>query len=251
MKKWRKSATGLAATAAATAPFTVLAAPPHSRRDDAAAGDANGTNPGPSPPPPVANQDNRFAPTPCTEPEANTVAKSDVDVEPDADPDSAADAAKAAIPELPLDDDAGAGGVTGPKFAAGSVTEISRRGATPALGAETPERFADAGLPDEEETPPGETPGPRGRDDALVRAVVDARTPDPSVESNPTEPADPVVSANATGIDDTAEPMPSATASAPNRPTYQTAPPAAADSAAVGARRPYSMDRTRPVAERR
>jgi hypothetical protein len=42
-----------------------------------------------------------------------------------------------------------------------------------------------------------------------------------SAELDPVEPAEPVVSANATGTDATAEPTPNATANAPTRPTYR------------------------------
>jgi hypothetical protein len=63
------------------------------------------------------------------------------------------------------------------------------------------------------------------------------------------EPAEPVVSANATGIAATAEPTPSATASAPTRPTYDAVPPA--DSPVRTARRRYSIACTRPFEERR
>ncbi|MGV0994037.1 MAG: hypothetical protein ACOYB7_17505 [Mycobacterium sp.] len=59
------------------------------------------------------------------------------------------------------------------------------------------------------------------------------------------------MSANATGNATTADPIPSATASAPTRPTYRATPPGTADSTAVTARRLYSMDRTRLVDERR
>jgi hypothetical protein len=50
-----------------------------------------------------------------------------------------------------------------------------------------------------------------------------AADPDPaeSDEFDPVEPAEPVVSANATGTDATAEPTPNATANAPTRPTYR------------------------------
>jgi hypothetical protein len=41
-----------------------------------------------------------------------------------------------------------------------------------------------------------------------------------SAELDPDDPPDPVVSANATGTDATAEPTPNATAKAPTRPTY-------------------------------
>jgi hypothetical protein len=42
-----------------------------------------------------------------------------------------------------------------------------------------------------------------------------------SAELDPVEPAEPVVSAKATGTDATAEPTPNATANAPTRPTYR------------------------------
>ncbi|MFM9032701.1 MAG: hypothetical protein ACKOQ4_00125 [Mycobacterium sp.] len=44
---------------------------------------------------------------------------------------------------------------------------------------------------------------------------------DDAVESEPVDPPDPVVSANAAGIAATAEPTPRATAKAPTRPTYR------------------------------
>ena len=64
------------------------------------------------------------------------------------------------------------------------------------------------------------------------------------------EPAEPVVSANATGIAATAEPTPNATAKAPTRPTYD-AVLTPADSAPPTARRRYSIACTRPLDERR
>ena len=70
-------------------------------------------------------------------------------------------------------------------------------------------------------------------------------------EPDPAEPDDPVVSANATGRAETADPIPNATANAPTRPTYRSKPAGAADSAAVTARRRYSMALTRPFEERR
>jgi hypothetical protein len=55
--------------------------------------------------------------------------------------------------------------------------------------------------------------------------LVDSAAADPDAaeydELGPVEPAEPVVSANATGTDATAEPTPNATANAPTRPTYR------------------------------
>jgi hypothetical protein len=55
--------------------------------------------------------------------------------------------------------------------------------------------------------------------------LVDSEEADPdaaeSAELDPAEPPEPVVSANATGTDATAEPTPNATANAPTRPTYR------------------------------
>ena len=53
------------------------------------------------------------------------------------------------------------------------------------------------------------------RDGALVDAPADADEPAPE----PVEPAEPVVSATATGTEAIAEPTPNATANAPTRPT--------------------------------
>ena len=87
-------------------------------------------------------------------------------------------------------------------------------------------------LPDPAEDPPAESPaaeparparaGPR--DGAFVDS--DAADPEPaeSAELDPDDPAEPVVSANATGTDATAEPTPNATANAPTRPTNRAYP---------------------------
>ena len=58
------------------------------------------------------------------------------------------------------------------------------------------------------------------RDGALLR-VEDCDAEPSALE--PEAPADPVVSANATGIAPAAEPIPNATANAPTRPTYWSA----------------------------
>lgn len=47
---------------------------------------------------------------------------------------------------------------------------------------------------------------------------------EPSADPDPLAPADPVVSANTSGIAPAAEPIPNATAKAPTRPTYRAKP---------------------------
>ena len=67
---------------------------------------------------------------------------------------------------------------------------------------------------------PDDAPRPaRARDGTDVFAADDESAPAEST-LDPDDPADPVVSANATGTDATAEPTPNATANAPTRPTY-------------------------------
>jgi hypothetical protein len=60
----------------------------------------------------------------------------------------------------------------------------------------------------------GEDPRPERRAATAVVAEVD-----PGISTDPVEPPDPVVSANAIGIAATAEPIPNANANAPTRPT--------------------------------
>ena len=67
----------------------------------------------------------------------------------------------------------------------------------------------------------------RASDRAAEPEAPDAEEPDP------VDPPDPVISANATGIDATAEPTPNATAKAPTRPTNRANPAAEAGSAAM------------------
>jgi hypothetical protein len=91
---------------------------------------------------------------------------------------------------------------------------------------------------------------PRSARRAGTVALVDA-APDPgSAALDPVDPAEPVVSATANGIDATAEPTPRATARAPTRPTYR-ANPAGAGSEADTERKRYSIVRIRPAAARR
>jgi len=89
--------------------------------------------------------------------------------------------------------------------------------------------------------------GPSARDDGRD---VDAEPEESELEESELEPPEPVVSANATGTADTADPTPNTTANAPTRPTYR-AYVDVPGSVAVTARRPYSMPRTRPFDERR
>ena len=65
--------------------------------------------------------------------------------------------------------------------------------------------------------PPRATPG-------ACATRTDGRTGAFTADSEELAPADPVVSANATGIDAIAEPTPNATANAPTRPTYRAYP---------------------------
>jgi hypothetical protein len=74
----------------------------------------------------------------------------------------------------------------------------------------------------DDELPAADTAAePRTRDVPRDGPVPDAEDPaEVSEVPEPLEPAEPRVSANAIGIAPMAEPMPSATASAPTRPTY-------------------------------
>jgi hypothetical protein len=88
----------------------------------------------------------------------------------------------------------------------------------------------------------------RAGDDVVAGVPDDAG--DDDADDDPVEPADPVVSANATGAHATAEPTPNATANAPTRPIW-AATLRVADSVTVAARRLYSMGCTRLAGERR
>ena len=61
-----------------------------------------------------------------------------------------------------------------------------------------------------------EAPRPDRREGAVVLVE-----PEEADDASVLDPAEPVVSAKATGIDATADPTPRATASAPTRPTYR------------------------------
>jgi hypothetical protein len=87
-------------------------------------------------------------------------------------------------------------------------------------------------------------PRPERRAGALV--LVDDPV-DADESALPVDPDEPVVSANANGIAARPDPTPSATASAPTRPTYLAKPGVVTESV----RRVYSMDRTEPFDERR
>ena len=105
-----------------------------------------------------------------------------------------------------------------------------------------------------EAAPEPRTPPRPAADREPPRAVLDVVVdPDPEEASAEfdDDPAEPIVSANATGIAATAEPTPKATASAPTRPTYDAVFAPAADSLASTVRRRYSIVCTRPLAERR
>jgi hypothetical protein len=70
------------------------------------------------------------------------------------------------------------------------------------------------------EPAPSEPSAAPPRPDRAPRAGADVDAPaDDASEPDPLDPAEPVVSANATGTATTADPTPNATANAPTRPT--------------------------------
>ena len=85
----------------------------------------------------------------------------------------------------------------------------------PRRPADEPSDESDTDEPPAAEPPAAEPPRPArpARGDGLVAEEAADESDDP------VEPPEPVVSANATGTDATAEPTPNATASAPTRPT--------------------------------
>lgn len=177
---------------------------PISRRDAASAAQANGANAGTSPPEPLANHANSVEPAPVTEP----------------------DAAAGRAPALT----AGADGTTGVPSDSGAKSTVgicgsgastdtdgTASGPAPVFRRGPPFTAADGAVLKRDEDPsvgaPGFAPraGCRGAD-----ALVDV---EPSGDPDPAAPPEPVRSAKAVGIAETAEPMPRATASAPTRPT--------------------------------
>lgn len=117
------------------------------------------------------------------------------------------------------------GATDGRNAEAGGMSSLSRRtGAVlltgpPKRPVEAGESFVESGSDPSGEANAAPLPGPsrpERRDGALVEDPGDREA---SVEPDPVDPADPVVSANATGIDPTTEPTPKATARAPTRPT--------------------------------
>ena len=235
----------------------VRAAPPNSRRLAAATVHANGPAAGPSPEPPEANHANRFEPTPRTPPTA-AAARGAVITGADAAAGAhtaGADTAGAdTATSAPVTESATVGAESLPPTGAttdprdgtdasaepgltptepGATTAPERRsralpaddpGPTPPLRppeeAATGDSFRDDSPPTSLLTEPPRPARAGPRDGALVES--DAADPEAaeSAELDPDDPPDPVVSANATGTDATAEPTPNATAKAPTRPTY-------------------------------
>jgi hypothetical protein len=249
---------------------TVRAAPPSSRRVYARAVHANGATPGSPLSPPAPNHASTPAPTPRTPPDAAAargavritgpavavVASGD---ESDEDrPDDGVTTEPETVPTT-----ASEGAVTG--VASTRVPRCTPAGtdtAEPGCGrgpfairdsavSDPPSPCEPAGLPG-----PGPVTVEPPRDRAAPRegALVDAGD-EPARESavfEPVEPAEPVVSANATGIATTAEPTPNATANAPTRPTYRAQLVFTEPKSATGVDgRPDSMVRTHALAERR
>ncbi|HQC76271.1 MAG TPA: hypothetical protein PLH92_06080 [Mycobacterium sp.] len=210
----------------AAAAFAVFDDEPNSRRDTANAVHINGATAGPSPVPPVANQDNRFDPRALTPVDA--VARVAAAGEATGAEAASATGDTTAGASLPTGaaDSTGAAATTGratvassgaslPTAGVGTLTGASLLtcGVRDAAGADAPLR-GDALLLvvsfDDDTAPP--RPERRGE-------VVFVEPADDDDEASVLEPAEPAVSAKATGIDATAEPTPRAMASAPTRPT--------------------------------
>lgn len=224
-----------------------------SRRDAASAAHANGPATGASPPEPVCSHDNTEAPTAVTEPAPRTAAAGAATgvgaatTEPAAGtPIGAKSSATAEEPDDTTGEGISTAGVTGIATDGRTDGTVGVRRPGAAAGPESCERVEDRG-PGAAAAAPGEGPRPPRRGDTAVDAD---GAPCASAEPDPVDPADPVVSANANGIDAAADPIPSATARAPTRPTYR-ANPSTAGSIAGTERSRYSIDRMRPVAVRR
>jgi hypothetical protein len=103
-----------------------------------------------------------------------------------------------------------------------SATPAPRAPAPRAPGAAAGESLSSwepAAAPLREPAPSAPSAAPP-RPDRAPRAGADVDAPaDDASEPDPLDPAEPVVSANATGTDATADPTPNATANAPTRPT--------------------------------
>lgn len=221
----------------AAAALGVLAALPDSRRDTATSAHPNGATTGASPPEPDHSHANTPAPTPATEPDAAARAGAAIAAtatgvetacpaagftESDDDPLSSSSAETAAEPSETT------GASTDTKPPPGTVADdgteaVEAEGSEPrrpgvaATNALPPECADPVDAPPDESDEPETEPRPDRRDGTLV-FVDPADAGEPAPEPEPVEPAEPVVSANATGIAATAEPIPNATASAPTRP---------------------------------
>ena len=220
-----KSRTGFAVTDVAdfaNAPAVVTDAAvsrpgPNSRRDTPAAVHANGSDAG-SPPEPVCNQDI----SPVLMVRETTCA--------------------AGIFSLRRAIGIAAASLTGPGSPTASGTVGTIRDGRPArsefewTGAATAAARSPSATATAEEAPRF------GRTGALT-LVEGATGPRPLDEPDPTDPAEPVVSANAIGSAAAAEPMPKATANAPIRPTYRAKPALAPGLRAATVRSEHSIGR--------
>lgn len=225
----------------ATAASVVWAALLDSRRDTATAAHPNGATTGASPPEPEPSHSDTPAPTLAAEPDTAAragaaIAAKDTGVETacpaagftesDDDRPSASSAESADEPSetsgVWTDTEATSGTVAGDGTEAVAAVEADgpepRRPAAAATDAPPPERADPVDAPSAESDEPELAPRPDRRDGTLAfddPAGADEPAPEP------VEPAEPVVSANATGNAATAEPIPNATASAPTRPIYR------------------------------
>ena len=226
-----------------------------SRRDAARAAHANGPASGASPPEPVCSHDNSVAPIAVAEPAARTVAAGATTglgaaiADPTAG--TAIGAEFSAAADAP-DDNTGVG--TSTARVTGAATDgttdgtVGLRCPVTAAGADVwPGERGDDDASGSDETALGAEPRPVRRDGTAT--LVDGESC-ASTDPEPVDPAEPVVSANANGIDAAADPIPSATANAPTRPTCRPYPGTACSSAGTDRRR-YSIARMRHAAMRR
>ncbi|MGV1006500.1 MAG: hypothetical protein ACOYEV_17425, partial [Candidatus Nanopelagicales bacterium] len=200
----------------------------------------SGAASGASPPEPEPNQDNRFEPRPLTAPEADAAravvalpAGGAAETEATAGA-GAEDAGESLLAAAVVDVSAGAE----TDGATAGVSAVERDPLLPAEVAGTGEVLSElwrlgaaaagALLPRTEESEPEASDAgdgallPRPERRADVPALVDepAAEAEESAEPVPVEPAEPVVSAKASGIAAKPEPTPRAMANAPTRPTY-------------------------------
>ena len=188
------------------------AEPPTSRRLAAAATQPDGPDTGPSPPP-APNHANTVGLTPLAPPRAAERRATATPTGRTADPDrvdghSSAESSTATTESAKSEDSGNETDSRATKFAS-AIPESP--------GAEPGRLTCDFATEEPLAVPPPAEERTRERTGPRTDTLVD--DPAEADDSEPTDPAEPVVSANATGTAAIAEPTPNATASAPTRPT--------------------------------